>query len=217
MSVLIISLLLIFLIIIILKVKGGENSGENNSSIPPSEEIQQSSKQDVLAEVPPIFGPGMPVQTKEDFIPLNLRSDNDPWEYRGEWRDRNLITYGADNSDNNIHPFIESREVDGAAFGYNGYNATKTAAPYNNPQSEYMENMGYSTCYPAVPTEDNGGDVYAERQGDESIAHVGLQRGQRDKKAQDGWASKNTNYFKKFYSNELEEYEAKQWWGNNEY
>ncbi len=147
-------------------------------------------------------------------LPLGTRGGTDPWSYTGEWRDRQLTTYGSPNHPD--APFLETKENDMASFGYQGYN-TNSPIPYNQPQIKYADNAGYSNCYPEVMVEDNEGDVYAERQGDETLAHMALQRGQRDKKAQDGWASKNANYFKKFYSNELEEYEAKQWWGNNEY
>ena len=151
-------------------------------------------------------------------IPLGTRGGTDPWRYSGEWRDRNVTTYG--NTSHKDAPFLEIKENDMASFGYQGYNSAgikSSPIPYIQPQVRYAENLGYSNCYPTPAAEDNEGDVYAERQGDESLAHIGLQRGQRDKKAQDGWASKNSNYFKKFYSNELEEYEAKPWWGNNEY
>lgn len=221
MKVIILSLILLVLLIVFIAAK---NNNKNDEKKKNDEGEKSNNSNEVSGEIigENEIGQGMPAVTIGDneadpltpTLPLGTRGGTDPWSYSGEWRDRQLTTYGAPN--HATAPFVETKENDMASYGYQGYN-TKSPVPYNQPQIKYADNAGYSNCYPAVMAEDNEGDVYAERQGDETLAHIGLQRGQRDKKAQDGWASKNANYFKKFYSNELEEYEAKQWWGNNEY
>jgi hypothetical protein len=42
------------------------------------------------------------------------------------------------------------------------------------------------------------------------------QRRSRDKKCMDGWASKDANYYKQHFAEELDEAEAKPWWSSGE-
>lgn len=39
----------------------------------------------------------------------------------------------------------------------------------------------------------------------------------RDKRALDGWATKDANYYRYHFAGELQEYEDKPWWGRHEY
>jgi hypothetical protein len=51
---------------------------------------------------------------------------------------------------------------------------------------------------------------------DESNARLAALR-QRDKRAMDGYVTKNANYYKRHFGRELEDAEKQQWWGNDEY
>lgn len=83
--------------------------------------------------------------------------------------------------------------------------------------NQWGTNPGYTQCYPANTSWDqNDCDMYANMDIDEKNSMY-WKRSNRDKKILDGWASKNADYYKKNFYNELEKEEAKVWWGNNEY
>ena len=77
-------------------------------------------------------------------------------------------------------------------------------------------NPGYTSCYPFSSWDTNNCDIFARMDIDEKNS-VHVKRSNRDKRILDGWASKNADYYKKNFYNELEKEEAKVWWGNNEY
>ena len=85
--------------------------------------------------------------------------------------------------------------------------------------SNYEEHQAYNTSYT---------DSYKQPQpynvtcGDSSTGidmanALMTQRRARDKKTSDGWASKNADYFKLHYGDELAESEGKLWWGTYDY
>jgi len=70
----------------------------------------------------------------------------------------------------------------------------------------------YTTCYPG-PIERNLGLGMTV---DDAVARQSTWRN-NEKKVLDGYISKNANFYRKNYSDELEEYEAKRWWGEDEF
>lgn len=81
--------------------------------------------------------------------------------------------------------------------------------------NQWGTNPGYTQCYPFTTWDQNECDMYANMDIDEKNS-MHWKRSNRDKKLLDGWASKNADYYKKNFYNELEKEEAKVWWGNNE-
>lgn len=86
----------------------------------------------------------------------------------------------------------------------------------DQPYKEFERNTDYGTCYAPV-----SGDYSCEAQRyldiDAKNAQLTkLRGGQRSRKCSDGWASKNANFYRKNYARELEDYEAKPWWGRQE-
>lgn len=79
----------------------------------------------------------------------------------------------------------------------------------------FGSNFGYTECYPPVAQEFNA-DTCRTMSVDEKATVLSELR-QRDKKCLDGWASKNANFYKKNFSDELDKSERKRWWGQNEY
>ncbi len=70
----------------------------------------------------------------------------------------------------------------------------------------------YTSCYTG-PLERNLG---LGRTVDDEVARQSTWRN-NEKKVLDGYVSKNANYYRRNYSDELEEYEAKPWWGEDEF
>lgn len=111
--------------------------------------------------------------------------------------------------------------------GYPGPHKTPYVDKYVHPEANYnyrekdpygfMQNEKYGTCYPPPPYDVNHCDIYSYLPFDEANSRMATIRQQRVKKGQDGWASKNSNYYKKFYGDELNQEEHKRWWGNDEY
>ena len=85
----------------------------------------------------------------------------------------------------------------------------------SNPYA-WMSNPKYTGCYPQVPYEVTGCNLGAYLPFDEANSRMAALR-QRDKKTLDGYVTKNSNYYKKHFANELGEAEQKRWWGSNEY
>ncbi len=82
-------------------------------------------------------------------------------------------------------------------------------------ESYHAYNASYGDCYreprPVVV------DSVAEADTSVDAANCLItQKRARDKKCSDGWASKNSDFYKYHYGNELEESEAKPWWGRLE-
>ena len=81
--------------------------------------------------------------------------------------------------------------------------------------NQWGTNPGYTQCYPFTPWDQNECDIYARMDIDEKNS-MHWRKSNRDKKLLDGWASKNADYYKKNFYNELDKEESKVWWGNNE-
>lgn len=127
-----------------------------------------------------------------------------------------LVQYG-DNPSINITP-VEKKTVRKDM-------SSQQSAPQQTPS--YVSDYGplydqwqaYRTSYDNAycPIYPNVKQSCAER--DSSVDAAGAlmsQRRARDKKCSDGWATKDANYFKYHYGDELEEAESKRWWGNFE-
>lgn len=99
---------------------------------------------------------------------------------------------------------------------YKAGDVRETPLPYIYPQTQWMNNQGYTACYPEVASEDNNCDYFEYMDYDEKNTRQTQMRQQRDKKAQEGLASKNAYYYKKNFATELDDYEKKPWWGNDE-
>lgn len=77
-------------------------------------------------------------------------------------------------------------------------------------------NTSYGTCYePARPVFGSSG-AEIDNTVDANLTLLAQKR-QRDKKAADGWALKDADYFRHNYDWELDDYENKPWWGRAEY
>lgn len=121
----------------------------------------------------------------------------------------------------------ESPQNDYYLDGYEGPHKTPYVDEYVHPDANYnykekdpygfMQNEKYGTCYPPPPYDVNNCDIYSYLPFDEANSRMATIRQHRVKKGQDGWASKNSNYYKKFYGDELNQEEHKRWWGNDEY
>ncbi len=87
-----------------------------------------------------------------------------------------------------------------------------------NKQNPYPwgSNPQYTGCYPEVPYDLGKCNTGAYLPFDEANARLAALR-QRDKKVLDGYVTKNANYYKRHFSTELDEAEAKRWWGDKEY
>jgi hypothetical protein len=86
----------------------------------------------------------------------------------------------------------------------------------DQPYKEFERNNDVSTCYAPVSV-----DYSCEAQRyldiDAKNAQISkLRGGQRSRKCSDGWASKNANFYRKNFAREIDEYEAKPWWGRQE-
>ncbi len=73
----------------------------------------------------------------------------------------------------------------------------------------------YSSCYkrPKLLCDGPASQTYDI---DTANAFMAQQRS-RDKKAMDGWAVKDANFYKHHFGNELDDAESKPWWSRNEY
>jgi len=82
-------------------------------------------------------------------------------------------------------------------------------------ESYHAYNASYGNCYrePRPVVVDSAAE--AEMSVDAANCLI-TQKRARDKKCSDGWASKNADFYKYHYGNELEESEAKPWWGKFE-
>lgn len=94
--------------------------------------------------------------------------------------------------------------------------ADRQTMNYEEAEFPWMSNTKYTSCYAPPPSDVNDCNLGAYLPFDEANARYAALR-QRDKKARDGAAVKNANYFKKHFGKELSEAESERWWGNNEY
>jgi len=83
-------------------------------------------------------------------------------------------------------------------------------------QGQWGTDQGYTDCYKPIAMEFSN-DPTARKSMDEKSMTYGQMAGARAKKVIDGAVSRNAYYFKKNFSDELEKYEKKRWWGNSEY
>lgn len=90
------------------------------------------------------------------------------------------------------------------------------AIAYDNSQHAWGSNPKYTNCYEPPYSESNQCNTGAYLGFDEANARLSAMR-QRDKRTLDGWATKNANFYRKNFSNELELAENKRWWGNSDY
>src|SRR3989344_1110161 len=79
--------------------------------------------------------------------------------------------------------------------------------------NQWCTNPGYTECYRFTPYDQNECDLSARMDIDEKNSMYWRQAN-RDQKLLDGWASKNSDYYKKNFFNELDKSESKVWWGN---
>jgi hypothetical protein len=91
--------------------------------------------------------------------------------------------------------------------------ATDIYGPFYEMWDAYKSS--YTDCYDKPQVHPHGGcnrgyDI------DGANAYMAQQRS-RDKKAMDGWAVKDANFYKHHYGNELDDAENKPWWSRNEY
>lgn len=83
-------------------------------------------------------------------------------------------------------------------------------------RNQWSTNQGYTQCYPPVSWDNNNCNIYQSMDIDEKNSQH-WRMANRDKEMIDGWASKNADYYRKNYYNELEKEESKVWWGRNEW
>ena len=98
-----------------------------------------------------------------------------------------------------------------------GYYANQDTNLYGQSYNQWnAHHTGYTSCYdePQMMV----GVSCSERSNsiDASNALIAQKRA-RDKKCTDGWVTKNANYYKHHFGNELTESEDKPWWGRVEY
>jgi len=74
----------------------------------------------------------------------------------------------------------------------------------------------YTSCYKLPSWELNDCNTYGAMSIDEKVSHQAKMRN-KENRVIDGWTSKNMDYYKKHFSNELELEEKLRWWGNDEY
>jgi hypothetical protein len=116
-------------------------------------------------------------------------------------------------------PMLDSAEPTHGPFpSHERENSPPFADYYTDPTLGYkwMSDVLYTRCYPTQSYETNNCDLYAHQGGDEAIARYRIAKS-RERKTIDGWASKNANFYKKHFGNELQESEQKRWWGNDEW
>jgi hypothetical protein len=116
--------------------------------------------------------------------------------------------------------------LDGETYGA-GYLDNKF---YNNPYTRVVNDGGIISNGLIIPTSKviksgypnnyvydlNDANFYAQMDGDEKIMMTN-QLKTRDKECIDGYVSRNSDYYKKNFGDELDEFEKKRWWGNAEY
>ncbi len=86
----------------------------------------------------------------------------------------------------------------------------------NSDSKWHYGNKKYSDCYDTTAPDHNICNLNEIRSIDERVVEQAKRRN-NEKRVLDGWASKNSNYYKKHYSNELDKEEAQVWWGEDEY
>jgi hypothetical protein len=74
----------------------------------------------------------------------------------------------------------------------------------------------YDQCYDA-PRVNAYGDCSGRTYNIDTANTFMAQRRARDKRAMDGWAVKDANFYKHHYGAELDDTENRVWWGRNEY
>jgi hypothetical protein len=95
-------------------------------------------------------------------------------------------------------------------------------------QPKQLESISYDDIAPTIYGEnyDQWNSYRAGLQDSDAELHEGdidtkntymARRREKNKKCSDGWAIKESNYFKHHYANELDEAEKKPWWGAAEY
>lgn len=113
---------------------------------------------------------------------------------------------GVEDADTNT-----SVEAPPVAADPDRYHSSPYGVYHNNWRAYKTSYDLYEEPYPVVNTS------YAERSNGVDAANCLMaQRRARDKKCADGAASKDAHYFRHHYANELDEEEAKPWWGRAE-
>jgi len=79
----------------------------------------------------------------------------------------------------------------------------------------FGSNKEYTTCYKGPSWELNGCNMYSTMSIDEKAAQQAKMRNQ-EKRVLDGWTSKNLNYYRKNFADELDIEENLPWWGRDE-
>lgn len=77
-------------------------------------------------------------------------------------------------------------------------------------------NPKYTSCYKPPSYEVLDGDINNHMSYDDRNTLEVMAR-ERSKKVTDGWASKNADYYKQHFSDELDREERQRWWGNKEF
>lgn len=95
---------------------------------------------------------------------------------------------------------VSERRFDRSIYepSYDKYTSDKVTytSAYNNAQPIIVDAAGDATM-----------------DADQRMNLMARQRGQHEKRAQDGWAIRNADYYKYHFSDELAENEAREWWG----
>jgi hypothetical protein len=139
------------------------------------------------------------------------------------------------NHDTNPSVDEELCDVYGGYYNQNDARNNLWAGPNNNgygPDTMYVSpapNKDGPGAYPwgsdvaalyahnkDLMVSNNNGDLYQQMDMDETIARTAYNR-QHDRRAHEGYTIKNANYYKRHFGNELDESEAQEWWGEDEY
>lgn len=130
-----------------------------------------------------------------------------------------IIAQPDDNATNTVDPVTETDEY--ASVESNSSELVLPPIPvspvdFYNVYNQWNTNQGYTECYKPIPWDVNNCNIYERMDIDEKNSQH-WRAANRDKKIIEGWASKNADYFRKNYYNELEKEESKRWWGRDEY
>ncbi len=126
------------------------------------------------------------------------------------------LNVGAQNwpTASNPAPQASAETVREAGSGPSEYPQEGLYGPFYEMWDAYRNS--YTSCYdkPQIYVHGHGCDRGYDMDG--ANAYMAQQRS-RDKKALDGWAVKDANFYKHHYGNELDDAENKPWWSRNEY
>ncbi len=116
-----------------------------------------------------------------------------------------------------VEEFDDPNEEEETGTNYKpSYYQDRYKTTMNSDSKWHYGNKKYSDCYDTTAPDHNMCNLNEIRSIDERVVEQAKRRN-NEKRVLDGWASKNSNYYKKHYSNELDKEEAQVWWGEDEY